>query len=26
LNAVRAWQQRYHYQDVRLDALLGASR
>ena len=26
LNAVHAWQQRYHYQDVRLDALLGASR
>jgi predicted Zn-dependent protease len=26
LNAVQAWQQRYHYQDVRLDTLLGASR
>ena len=26
LNAVRAWQQRYHYQDVRLDTLLGALR
>jgi hypothetical protein len=26
LNAVREWQQRYHYQDVRLDTLLGASR
>jgi predicted Zn-dependent protease len=26
LNAVRTWQQRYRYQDVRLDTLLGASR
>ena len=26
LNAVREWQQRYRYQDVRLDTLLGASR
>ena len=26
LNAVRAWQQRYRYQDVRLDTLLGALR
>jgi hypothetical protein len=26
LNAVRAWQQRYRYQDVRLDSLLGALR
>jgi hypothetical protein len=26
LNAVREWQQRNRYQDVRLDALLGASR
>src|SRR5262249_45682483 len=26
LDAVRAWQQRYHYQDIRLDTLLGASR
>jgi len=26
LNAVREWQQRYRYQDVRLDTLLGASQ
>jgi len=26
LHAVREWQQRYRYQDVRLDTLLGASR
>lgn len=26
LDAVREWQQRYRYQDVRLDTLLGASR
>jgi Tfp pilus assembly protein PilF len=26
LSAVRKWQQRYHYQDVRLDTLLGALR
>jgi hypothetical protein len=26
LDAVRAWQQRYRYQDVRLDILLGALR
>lgn len=26
LQAVQAWRQRYHYQDVRLDTLLGASR
>ena len=26
LHAVHDWQQRYHYQDVRLDTLLGASR
>lgn len=26
LDAVRAWQQRYRYQDVRLDTLFGASR
>jgi hypothetical protein len=26
LRAVRAWQERYRYQDVRLDTLLGALR
>jgi hypothetical protein len=26
LEAVRAWQQRYRYEDVRLDSLLGAVR